>query len=197
MGKGPVRMFFLGAPGSGKGTQGRLLSEYFSIVHLSTGDILRREVAKKSELGKKVSSVMSEGKLVDDELMNHIIIERLKEEDCSRGYILDGYPRTASQARALDALLKEQGQKLLLALYLNVPDEEIIKRLSCRKQEEGRSDDGEDTVHFRIDLYKSATQPLMGFYREQGLMHEVCGLGGINEVFSRILKCVESLREVW
>lgn len=191
--RGEARVILLGPPGSGKGTQGKLLSQHLNIVHLSTGDLLRREVSLNTELGQKVKVVMESGSLVNDDLMNEVIQTRLAQADCKKGFVLDGYPRTTCQAKFLEAVLEKHSTRPTAAIYIKIPDEEIIRRLQGRAQQEARVDDQGDTVRFRLNVFKQETAPLFDFYRERGLFREVNGMGTMDEVFTRLTTLIESL----
>lgn len=190
---GEARVILLGPPGSGKGTQGKLLSKYLQVVHLSTGDILRREVALGTEVGNKVRAVMDSGKLVNDEQMNEVIQNRLTQPDCTKGFVLDGYPRTTCQAKYLEKVLEQCTTRPTAAIYIKIPDDEIIRRLKGRAEQESRVDDNDETVRFRLNVFKQETAPLFDFYRERNLFHEVHGLGTVDEVFNRLKQLIESL----
>lgn len=190
---GEARVILLGPPGSGKGTQGKLLSQRLQIVHLSTGDLLRREVSLNTELGQKVKAVMESGSLVNDDLMNEVIQTRLAQADCKKGFVLDGYPRTTCQAEFLEAVLEKHSARPTAAVYIKIPDEEIIRRLQGRAQQESRADDNDEIVRFRLNVFKQETAPLFDFYRERGLFYEVNGLGAMEEVFTRLTTLIESL----
>ena len=191
--RGEARVILLGPPGSGKGTQGKLLSQHLKIVHLSTGDLLRSEVSLNTELGQKVKVVMEGGSLVNDALMNEAIEARLAQPDCKKGFVLDGYPRTTCQAKFLEQTLEKHATRPTAAIYIKIPDEEIIRRLQGRAQQESRADDNDAIVRFRLNVFKQETAPLFDFYRERGLFREVNGMGSMNEVFSRLTTLIESL----
>jgi len=178
-----IRLVFLGPPGAGKGTQAVKIAQKYGIPHISTGDILRDAVKEGTELGKLAKSYMDKGELVPDDVIIGIIRERLSEKDVmERGFILDGFPRTIAQAKALDELLSELKMPLDAVIFLNVDDEEIIKRLLSR----GRADDTEEVIRNRIKVYRHQTEPLIKYYREKGLLREILGVGDIDEITRKI-----------
>ncbi len=178
----------LGAPGSGKGTQGEKLAAYHGIPKTSTGDALRAAVKAGTPLGLKAKAAMDAGQLVADELVIGIARERLAAPDAAQGFILDGFPRNAAQARTLDGLLDELGQPgLSKVIHLLVDDEEIVHRLVARGALEGRSDDNEATVRARIAVYQSETRPLLDYYEARGLLVTIAGVGDIEAIFARML----------
>jgi adenylate kinase len=177
-----MRIVLLGAPGSGKGTQGIKLMDHHGIPQVSTGDLLRAAVAAGSELGRKAKAAMDAGELVADEVVIGMIRERLAESDAGHGFILDGFPRTRPQAEELDRLLEDIGKPLDRVVHLDVDQEEIVKRLL----ERGRADDNEATIRNRMSVYAAQTKPLLDFYAEQGKLVTVKGVGDINDIFSRI-----------
>lgn len=208
-----MRTVLLGAPGSGKGTQGVVLSKKFNIPQISTGDLLRAAVKAGSELGKKAKSAMDAGALVSDDIVIGLIKERLSEADAQNGYILDGFPRNIPQAEALDAMLTELGQPLQGVVLLDVPFEELMQRLTGRRtckdcgaiyniylsppKVEGhcdacngelfqRADDNEETIGNRLKVYEEQTAPLIGYYRDQSKLHSIKGTGDIDEITSTV-----------
>ncbi len=210
-----MNIILLGGPGAGKGTQAKLMIEKYNIPQISTGDILRAAVKEGTDLGKEAKRYMDAGKLVPDEVVIGIIKERLKEPDCEKGFILDGFPRTVPQAEALEKVLEQMGRKIDHVLSIEVPEEELIKRLTgrrtCREcgqgyhiifnppKEEGkcdkcggelyqRDDDNEETVKNRLKVYQESTQPLIDFYSKKGLLRPVDGVGSIEDIFQRIVK---------
>lgn len=186
-----MRMVLLGAPGSGKGTQGEKLVAHFGIPKISTGDALRAAVAAGTELGKKAKATMDAGQLVANEIVIGIVEERLGQEDARKGFILDGFPRNTAQAEVLDAMLVRLGQPPIdKAVHLQVNDEEIIKRLLDRAQKEGRADDKEDVIRKRIDVYNAETRPLLDYYSQQNKVVTVPGVGGLEDIFQRILQAL-------
>lgn len=186
-----MELILLGAPGSGKGTQGEKLAVHFGIPKLSTGDALRAAVKAGTELGKKAKAVMDAGELVANEIVYGIVEERLSQPDAHQGFILDGFPRNTAQAEVLDQMLVRLGERAIdYAVHLHVPDEEIIKRLLDRAQKEGRADDKEEVIRHRIDVYNAETSPLIEFYRKQGKLVTVPGVGTLDEIFQRIVDAI-------
>lgn len=186
-----MRMILLGAPGSGKGTQGEKLVAHYGIPKISTGDALRAAVAAGTELGKQAKATMDAGGLVANEIVIGIVEERLGQDDARKGFILDGFPRNTAQAQVLDDMLKRLGQPAVdKAVHLAVDDEEIIKRLLDRAQKEGRADDKEDVIRKRIEVYNAETHPLLDYYRAQGKVVTVDGVGSLDDIFNRIIKAL-------
>lgn len=186
-----MRMVLLGAPGSGKGTQGEKLVAHFGIPKISTGDALRAAVAAGTELGRKAKATMDAGQLVANEIVIGIVEERLGQADAQKGFILDGFPRNTAQAQVLDDMLKRLGQPPIdKAVHLAVDDEEIIQRLLDRAKKEGRADDKEDVIRHRIKVYNDETHPLLDYYNAQHKVVKVDGVGTLDEIFARILKAL-------
>ncbi|WP_240096082.1 adenylate kinase [Thermomonas flagellata] len=191
-----MRLVLLGAPGSGKGTQAARLKEYLQVPHISTGDLLRAEVAAGTPLGRQAGEVMARGDLVSDEILLGMLKDRLARADARHGFILDGYPRNLAQAAALDALLAELGQPFDAAVQLAVDNEQIIARLAGRAQAEGRADDTPESVRHRLKVYDEKTAPVIEFYRQHGQLTVVDGVGSLDEVFTRILEAIQRTPEV-
>jgi adenylate kinase len=183
-----MRILFLGPPGSGKGTQTRMLAQRLGIPVISTGEMLRAAVREGTPLGGKAKAVMEAGGLVPDDLMIQLIRERLSEADAREGFILDGFPRTVDQAKELEQLLADTGNGLGLSgvINLEVPEAVLVDRLHGRSNEEHRTDDRPDTILERLKVYHSKTEPVIGFYRERGLLAEVDGIGDVDEIAQRI-----------
>ena len=180
------RLLLLGPPGAGKGTQAELLVRRLGIPKISTGDMLRAAVTACSEVGRKAKALMDRGSLVPDEVVIEVAERRLQEADARQGFVLDGFPRTAAQAEALDRILAELGTPLECCVVLGVDEEELVVRLLRRASLEGRSDDNEETIRKRMQVYRKRTQPLIDYYRERGLLREVDALGTIEEIAKRI-----------
>ncbi|HEX4872406.1 MAG TPA: adenylate kinase [Nevskiaceae bacterium] len=183
-----MRIVLLGAPGSGKGTQGEKLVAQFGIPKISTGDALRAAVAAGTELGRKAKAAMDAGQLVANEIVIGIVEERLGQADARRGFILDGFPRNTAQAEVLDAMLLRLGQPGIgQAVHLHVNDAEIVKRLLDRAIKEGRADDKEEVIRRRIEVYNAETAPLLDYYGRQHKLVTVQGVGSLDEIYQRIL----------
>lgn len=214
-----MRFILLGAPGAGKGTQAKQLTDKYKIVQISTGDILRENVKAGTPLGASARSFMEKGLLVPDDVIISMIEERLSKPDCNNGFILDGFPRTVAQADALGSLLMKMGLRLDACVYVEVPEEELIKRISGRRvcngcgesyhvffnkpKNEGvcdkcgaglihRKDDHEDTVRNRLKVYHNETHPLLDYYLKQGIVLNVDGTGDINDILARITAGLEA-----
>ena len=185
-----MRLIFLGPPGAGKGTQAKRLSEEFQIPHISTGEILRNEVAKGSELGVKAKSYLDEGELVPDSLILDIIRERLSQSDTSTGWILDGFPRNVGQAGFLDTLLKEINHDTIWVVNLDVPDEILVERLIGRSKKEHRLDDTPEIFRHRLDVYREQTAPLIDFYAKRQQLVHIEGDHTMSEVTAEIEKAI-------
>ena len=209
-----MKIIMLGAPGAGKGTQAKMLADKYQIPHISTGDIFRANIKNGTELGNKAKEYMDKGLLVPDELVVDLVIDRFKEDDCKKGYILDGFPRTIPQAEALDKALSDIGDSVDYAVNVEVPDENIITRMGgrracvgcgatyhvqfnptkvegicdrCGKELILRDDDKPETVKKRLDVYHEQTQPLIDYYTNKGIIKEVDGTQDMNKVFEDIV----------
>jgi adenylate kinase len=191
-----MRLLLLGAPGSGKGTQAGRLKDHLQVPHISTGDLLRAEVAAGSRLGLQAREVMARGDLVSDDILLGMLEDRFSRDDTRNGFILDGYPRNLAQAAALDALLVRMGQPMDFALQLDVDNELLIERLAGRAEAEGRADDNPESVRKRLVVYDEQTAPVIDFYRQHGQLTVVDGVGTLDEVFERILEAIAPVREV-
>ncbi|PZQ90856.1 MAG: adenylate kinase [Leifsonia xyli] len=179
-------MLIVGPPGAGKGTQAARIAERFGIPTISTGDIFRANIAGETELGLRVKAIVDAGDYVPDSLTNELVTDRLSEADATTGFLLDGYPRTPEQVRYLDELLASHGHKLDAVLRLVADQDEIVRRLRKRALEQGRADDSEEAIRHRQEVYQRETAPVLEMFREQGLLIEVDGLGGVDEVTERI-----------
>ena len=213
-----MRIIMLGAPGAGKGTQAKKIAAKYQIPHISTGDIFRANIKNGTELGKKAKTYMDQGLLVPDELTCDLVVDRIQQDDAREGYVLDGFPRTIPQAEVLDKALTELGDKIDYAINVDVPDENIIKRMSGRRacvtcgatyhivhippKKEGvcdtcgselilRDDDKPETVKNRLDVYHKQTQPLIDFYTEKGVLRSVDGTVDMKDVFAAIVAILE------
>jgi adenylate kinase len=208
-----MRIVLLGAPGAGKGTQAKILIEKYGMPQISTGDLLRAAVAAGTALGKEAKSYMDKGELVPDSVVLGMVEERLKQDDCKKGYILDGFPRNTAQAEALDKMLASLNMSLTAALSVDVPFEDLMKRLTGRRTckscgqmyniyfkapaKEGvcdkcsgelfqRDDDKEATIKKRLEVYSAQTEPLIGYYKNKGILKSVSGTGTIDEIFKKV-----------
>ena len=183
-----------GAPGSGKGTQSDLLIEHYGLGHISTGDVLREEIKKGTELGKTAQSFIDKGNLIPDELMISILAKVYDGYGRGhKGVIFDGFPRTIPQAEALKTMLDERGDKVAAMLELDVPEDELMQRLIKRGKASGRADDNEETIRKRLTVYHSQTQPLIAWYKREGLHHHINGLGELDRIFSDIRKVIDNI----
>lgn len=181
---GRPRIVLLGPPGAGKGTQAELLAGQLGVPAISTGDMLRQAVASGTELGGKVQGIMASGALVDDATMADVVKDRLAKDDARQGFLLDGYPRTLPQARTLEGILSAAGRELDAVLCVEVPEEELVRRAVLR----GRGDDDrEEVVRERLRVYREKTEPLIGYYRERGLLYPIDGNLPIEKVTSQML----------
>jgi adenylate kinase len=177
--KAGARVVLLGPPGAGKGTQAQVLCQHLGVPAISTGDMLREAVAGGTPLGNKVQGIMASGALVDDATMADVVRDRLAKPDARRGYLLDGYPRTLPQAETLAGILRDAGQELDAVLLVDVPEDELVRRALLR----GRGpDDKEDVIRERLRVYREKTAPLIGYYRERGLLREIDGNRPIEDV---------------
>lgn len=212
-----MRIVMLGAPGAGKGTQAKKLVEKYGMPQISTGDLLRAAVAAQTPLGVEAKGYMDKGDLVPDSVVLGMMAERLNKDDCADGYILDGFPRNTAQAEELDRMLEPLGMQLDLALSVDVPFDDLMKRLTGRRtcsgcgqmyniyfnppKEEGvcdkcgaelyqRDDDKEETIRKRLEVYGEQTAPLIGYYREKGILKSVSGTGNIDEIFDNVCNTI-------
>ncbi|MBO4902231.1 MAG: adenylate kinase [Lachnospiraceae bacterium] len=210
-----MKIIMLGAPGAGKGTQAISIAEKYGIPHVSTGDLFRSNISNKTELGMEAKSYMDAGKLVPDALTVRMLLDRVSKEDCKNGYVLDGFPRTIAQAEVLEAEVKKLGEQIDFAIDVEVPDENIVKRMSGRRaclkcgatyhivhvppKQEGicdqcgealvlRDDDAPETVLKRLNVYHEQTQPLIDFYKARNILHEVDGTKDRESVFKEIVE---------
>ena len=182
-----VNFLIFGPPGSGKGTQSVRLAEKFNLTHLSTGDMLRAEIAAGTDLGTRMSSIMSRGELVPDEVVIEMIAARIDNAEGSEGFLFDGFPRTVAQTEALEKMLNKRGMKIDSMLVLDVDHDELVKRLVLRADLSGRTDDRDPAViENRIDVYRAKTEPIIEFCRQRGIYQPVNGMGTIDDIFERL-----------
>lgn len=184
-----MNIILFGPPGAGKGTQAELLIEKFHIPHLSTGNIFRAAIKNETPLGLKVKAVLAEGKLVDDQLTCDLVAEEIAFTRYNSGAVFDGFPRTVFQAETLDNLLAYKSGKVDAVISLEVPEEELVSRVLSRGQ--GRSDDTEEGIQKRLEVYRNETAPVLSYYKEKGKVHEIDGTGTINQIFQRIITVLE------
>jgi adenylate kinase len=185
-----VFILLLGAPGSGKGTQGRILAERLGLPKITTGDILRAAVKAGTPLGREAQRHMDRGRLVPDQVILGLIQEELAKPEARAGAVLDGFPRTAAQAALVDRVLAERGQRLTHVLLLDVPEEELVRRLLARAGAEGRSDDTPEAIKTRLQVYQRDTAPLVAYYAGRGIVHRVPGLGPVENIATEIKRIV-------
>ncbi|MBR5338256.1 MAG: adenylate kinase [Lachnospiraceae bacterium] len=210
-----MKIIMLGAPGAGKGTQAKMIADKYGVPHISTGDIFRANIKEGTELGKKAKTYMDQGLLVPDELVVDLVVDRVKNPDCAKGYVLDGFPRTIPQAECLDKALSEMNDSMDYAINIDVPDDNIITRMGGRRacvgcgatyhvvnippKKEGicdrcggelilRDDDKPETVKKRLDVYHEQTQPLIDYYTKKGIIKDVDGTKPMDDVFNAIVK---------
>ena len=190
-----MRLILMGPPGAGKGTQAKVVAERFDIPAISTGDIFRKNVSEGTDLGVKAKQYMDAGEYVPDEITNLMVRNRIDEPDAEPGFLLDGYPRTLQQVEELDGMIKFTGHELDAVVCLVVDQEELVSRLLDRAETEGRSDDTEDVVRRRQEVYAEQTEPLIDVYRDRGLLVEVDGMGEVDEITQRVLSALEDVRQ--
>lgn len=186
-----MRMIFMGPPGAGKGTQATVVAGRFGIPAISTGDIFRANVSEGTPLGLEAKRYMDAGEYVPDSVTNEMVRHRIAEPDAEPGFLLDGYPRTLAQVEELDGMLTDAGRSLDVVVVLTVDADELVQRLLKRAETSGRSDDTEDVIRHRQDVYTEQTAPLIDVYRDRGLLLEVDGLGEVDEVTARILSALD------
>lgn len=179
-----MNIILFGPPGAGKGTQAEKIINHFSIPHLSTGDIFRSNIKNETPLGKKVKSILDSGKLVPDETVVELVADELSKEKYNDGVVLDGFPRTVTQAEALDQFLSDNGRQIDAFVTLDVPEQELINRILSRG--EGRSDDTPEKIKTRLQVYREETEPVLNHYEKQGVVKRIDGVGSIEEIFERI-----------
>ena len=189
-----MRLILMGPPGAGKGTQAKVISGRLGIPAVSTGDIFRANVSEGTPLGLEAKRYMDAGDYVPDEVTNAMVRDRLSQDDAVEGFLLDGYPRTVAQVAELDAMLGDAGGALDAVVVLTVDDEELVQRLLHRAETEGRTDDTEDVIRHRQDVYNEQTAPLIAVYADRGLLLEVDGMGAVDEVTERVFSALDKVR---
>lgn len=187
-----ARFLIVGPQGSGKGTQGVLVGEAYEIPVVSTGDVFRANISEGTELGRRVQQIVEAGNLVPDELTSEIVRDRLAQPDAAAGFLLDGYPRNLGQVAHLDDFLSARGEALDAVIELDVPRRESIERLKLRAAEQGRTDDTEEVIAKRLDIYENETAPILGVYRERGIVDTIDGVGSLEEITERIFAALEA-----
>lgn len=190
-----LNIVLFGPPGSGKGTQACKIIEKYNLVHISTGDLLRREVEDQTELGKRAKAIMDNGELVSDEIVIGMIRNKLEEHQDGPGFIFDGFPRTVDQARELRKALTDFDERVTTMISLTVSREELVKRLVKRGEESGRSDDNLETINNRIDVYNRQTLPVAYYYDKMHKHAPVNGVGTIDKIFERIVEAIEGISQ--
>jgi adenylate kinase len=190
-----MRLILMGPPGAGKGTQAKVVADHFGIPAISTGDIFRSNVSEGTDLGVKAQQYMDAGEYVPDEITNLMVRNRIDESDAEPGFLLDGYPRTLSQVEELDGMIKFTGHELDAVVVLTVDSEELVQRLLARAETDGRSDDTEDVIRRRQEVYAEQTEPLIDVYRDRNLLIEVDGMGAVDEVTERVFEALDSVRQ--
>ena len=189
-----MRLVIMGPPGAGKGTQAKRIAEHYGIPAISTGDIFRAMKSADTPLARQVRAIMESGGYVSDEITNEIVKDRLAQPDCQNGFLLDGYPRTLQQVGTLDDYLAETGRPLEAVVSLLADTDEVVARLLRRAEIDGRSDDNEETIRVRLQVYAEQTEPLLEVYRSSGLLVEVDGLGEVDEVSERVFVALDTHR---
>lgn len=191
-----LNIIIFGPPGCGKGTQSTKITEKYNLVHISTGDIIRKEIKSNSELGIQLKAIVEKGELVPYELIIKILESALEKNKDANGFIFDGFPRTIDQATDLDKILKKDGKSITMVLSLKIEDEVVVERLLRRAQIEGRKDDTEDVIKNRLKIYKEETFPLIALYKDLGKYHEVEGCNSIDEIFDCAADIIDSKYEL-
>lgn len=187
-----MRMVIMGPPGAGKGTQAVVIADRMGIPHISTGDLFRANVGQGTALGLEAKRYMDAGEYVPDSVTNAMVRDRISEDDCRAGFLLDGYPRTLEQVTELDMMLEADGHRLERVLELTVDVDEVVGRLLKRAQEQGRADDTDEVIRRRLEVYAEQTAPLTAVYGERGILVRADGMGGVDEVTERILEVLQA-----
>ncbi|MBN1197795.1 MAG: adenylate kinase [Bacteroidales bacterium] len=187
-----LNLIFFGPPGVGKGTQAARVAKYYDLVHVSTGDILREEIKLETELGLKVKDIIASGELVPDEFLIEVLENTCSKHPGAKGFVFDGFPRTLRQAEALDELMKRQDCKIAKVISLEVPEDELLRRLVNRAIEQGRTDDTAEVIKNRLIVYQKHTKPLIDYYKRKNIFIEVPGVGTIGSIFASLCKVIEN-----
>ncbi len=185
----------MGPPGAGKGTQAKFVADHFGVPAISTGDIFRANVSQGTPLGVEAKKYMDAGEYVPDEVTNQMVRNRIAEADAAPGFLLDGYPRTLAQVEELDRMIADTGHQLDAAVVITVNQEELVQRLLARAQTEGRADDTEDVIRRRQEIYRAETEPLIDVYQSRGLVHEIDGMGEVEDVTKRIFEALDVIEQ--
>jgi adenylate kinase len=188
-----LNIVILGAPGSGKGTQSKLIIEKYGLHHISTGDMLRKEIEERTALGAMAEEYIQQGQLVPDEIIIDMVANLLDKTPCPKGYIFDGFPRTIAQAHALDELLRERNSPIIAVLTISVEDRELVRRIIKRGEIENRADDTLETVQKRLAVYKNQTEPLKEYYKKMGKLFKIKGGNSVDDVFELVTEVIDRL----
>ncbi|MEZ0578298.1 adenylate kinase [Nocardioides sp. MH1] len=190
-----MRLILMGPPGAGKGTQAKFVADHFGVPAISTGDIFRANVSQGTPLGVEAKRYMDAGEYVPDEVTNLMVRNRIDEPDAAPGFLLDGYPRTLAQVEELDGMIGHTGHSLDAVVVITADKDELVQRLLARAQTEGRADDTEEVIRRRQEIYLSETEPLIAVYKERGLVHEIDGMGEVEEVTKRIFEALDAVSQ--
>jgi adenylate kinase len=190
-----MRLILMGPPGAGKGTQAKFVADHFGVPAISTGDIFRANVSEGTPLGVEAKKFMDAGEYVPDEVTNQMVRNRIAEPDADPGFLLDGYPRTLAQVEELDAMIADTGHQLDAVVVITVDQDELVHRLLARAQTEGRADDTEEVIRRRQEIYRAETEPLIAVYKGRGLVHEVDGMGEVEDVTKRIFEALDVVEQ--
>ncbi|PWN02238.1 adenylate kinase [Nocardioides silvaticus] len=190
-----MRLILMGPPGAGKGTQAKFVADHFGVPAISTGDIFRANVSQGTPLGVEAKKYMDAGEYVPDEVTNRMVRNRIDEPDADTGFLLDGYPRTLAQVEELDGMIAHTGHRLDAVVVLTCDQDELVARLLARAKTDGRADDTEDVIRRRQEIYLEETEPLIAVYRDRGLVHEIDGMGAVEDVTKRIFEALDNIEQ--
>ena len=190
-----MRLILMGPPGAGKGTQAKFIADHFGVPAISTGDIFRANVSQGTPLGIEAKKFMEAGEYVPDEVTNQMVRNRISEHDADPGFLLDGYPRTLAQVEELDSMIADTGHQLDAVVVIKADPDELVQRLLARAQTEGRVDDSEEVIRRRQEIYLAETEPLIAVYLERGLVHEIDGMGEVEDVTKRIFEALDVVEQ--